>query len=207
MSKDQVIQRMICSEAMIQSQDFQSGILLDADWFRVTNGVNNLFAAPIFIDDNIQNMSEVRTKARQIEAENPALALIIVDCLQLVSSERAYASRLDELGAIGRSCKEMARELKATVLLTSQVPSSVNKRHSKQPVLSDLSLWGDIETVADVVAFIHRPGYYLGNPQFKGDADIIIAKQRNGPTGTVKLVFEPEYARFSNLVKEGFYQG
>jgi replicative DNA helicase len=217
MSKEQLVQRLICSEASINSRDLRRGFLQDSDWHRVTNAVNNLYQAPIFIDDTPGiSTFEMRAKARRLAAEHGQLGLIVVDYLQLAHHAGKNENRVQEISEIARSLKSMARELKVPLIALSQLSRAVEQREDKRPILSDLRESGSIEAEADVVAFIYRPSYYK-NKLFKKDAagpisnepdpdegiaEIIIGKQRNGPTGTIRLGFQPEHARFTNLAHE-----
>ncbi|HEX8550914.1 MAG TPA: replicative DNA helicase [Abditibacteriaceae bacterium] len=225
MSKDQLVQRLICSEAQINSRDLRRGHLQDSDWHRVTNAVNNLYQAPIFIDDQpSQTTFEMRAKARRLIAEHGKLGLIVIDYLQLAHSSGKPENRVNEISEIARSFKSMARELKCPIIALSQLSRAVEQREDKRPMLSDLRESGSIEAEADVVAFIYRPSYYK-NKVFKKDgrdgppshdgmppeidpdegiAEIIIGKQRNGPTGTIRLGFQPEFARFTNLAPDNY---
>jgi replicative DNA helicase len=227
MSKDQLVQRLICSEAMINSRDLRRGFLQDSDWHRVTNAVNNLYQAPIFIDDQPgQSTFEMRAKARRLTAEHGQLGLIVIDYLQLAHHAGKNENRVQEISEIARSFKTMARELKCPIIALSQLSRAVEQREDKRPILSDLRESGSIEAEADVVAFIYRPSYYK-QKMFKKDAngrgrggsgnglpdevdpdegiaEVIIGKQRNGPTGTVRLGFQPDFARFTNLAQDNY---
>lgn len=220
MSKEQLVQRLICSEAMINSSKLRRGYLEDSDWHRVTNAVNNLYQAPIFIDDSPGCTTfEMRAKARRLTAEHGQLGLIIVDYLQLAHSSGKSENRVQEISEIARSLKSMARELKCPLIALSQLSRAVEQREDKRPILSDLRESGSIEAEADMVAFIYRPSYYKnkaykkdGDPRApqehdpdEGIAEIIIGKQRNGPVGTLRLGFQPEFARFTNLAQDNYY--
>ncbi len=221
MSRDQLVQRLICSEAQINSRDLRRGFLQDSDWHRVTNAVNNLYQAQIFIDDQPSATTfEMRAKVRRLAAEHGQLGLIVIDYLQLATSSGKAENRVNEISEIARAFKSMAREMKCPLIALSQLSRAVEQREDKRPMLSDLRESGSIEAEADVVAFIYRPSYYK-NKIFKKDGDrergmpganvppeadpdegiaeIIIGKQRNGPVGTVRLGFQPEFARFTNL--------
>ena len=229
MSRDQLVQRLICSEAQINSRDLRRGFLQDSDWHRVTNAVNNLYQAPIFIDDQPSATTfEMRAKARRLAAEHGQLGLIVIDYLQLAHSSGKAENRVNEISEIARAFKSMARELKAPLIALSQLSRAVEQREDKRPMLSDLRESGSIEAEADVVAFIYRPSYYK-NKIFKKDgqsergmpganvphepdpdegiAEIIIGKQRNGPVGTVRMSFQPEFARFTNLASSNYGGG
>ena len=219
MSKEQLVQRLICSEASIKSQDLRRGKVQDSDWHRITNAVNNLYQAPIFIDDQPgQGTFEMRAKARRLTAEHGQLGLIVVDYLQLAHSSGKSENRVQEISEIARAFKSMARELKCPLIALSQLSRAVEQREDKRPMLSDLRESGSIEAEADLVTFIYRPSYYKRKVLMKdgapdpnaepdpdeGLAEIIIGKQRNGPVGTVRLGFQPEYARFTNLAKSAY---
>jgi replicative DNA helicase len=223
MSKEQLVQRLICSEASINSRDMRRGFLQDSDWHRVTDAVNKLYQAPIFIDDTPgASTFEMRAKARRLTAEHGQLGLIVVDYLQLAHHGGKNENRVQEISEIARSFKSMARELKCPLIALSQLSRAVEQREDKRPILSDLRESGSIEAEADVVAFIYRPSYYKnkifnkekgrgeavtseGEPDpDEGIAEIIIGKQRNGPTGTVRLGFQPEHARFTNLAHDEY---
>ncbi|HEX9996756.1 MAG TPA: replicative DNA helicase [Abditibacterium sp.] len=219
MSKEQLVQRLICSEASIKSQDLRRGKVQDSDWHRITNAVNNLYQAPIFIDDQPgQGTFEMRAKARRLTAEHGQLGLIVVDYLQLAHSSGKSENRVQEISEIARAFKSMARELKCPLIALSQLSRAVEQREDKRPMLSDLRESGSIEAEADVVAFIYRPSYYKrkllhkdGQPDpnaepdpDEGLAEVIIGKQRNGPVGTIRLGFQPEFARFTNLARNAY---
>jgi replicative DNA helicase len=223
MSKEQLVQRLICSEAAINSRDMRRGFLQDSDWHRVTDAVNKLYQAPIFIDDTPgASTFEMRAKARRLTAEHGQLGLIVVDYLQLAHHAGKNENRVQEISEIARSFKSMARELKCPLIALSQLSRAVEQREDKRPILSDLRESGSIEAEADVVAFIYRPSYYKnkifnkekgqghavtanGEPDpDEGIAEIIIGKQRNGPTGTIRLGFQPEHARFTNLAPQSY---
>jgi replicative DNA helicase len=230
MSKDQLVQRLICSEAEINSRDLRRGFLQDQDWHRVTNAVNNLYQAPIFIDDQPgQSTFEMRAKARRLAAEHGQLGLVVIDYLQLAEHAGKSDNNAHKYSEIVRSFKSMARELKCPLIALSQLSREVEKREDKRPILSDLRDSGSIEAEADVVALIYRPSYYK-NKMFKkngerdrgrgggdglpdepdpdeGIAEVIIGKQRNGPTGTVRLGFQPDFARFTNLSQDPYNDG
>ena len=219
MSKEQLVQRLICSEASIKSQDLRRGRVQDSDWHRITNAVNNLYQAPIFIDDQPgQGTFEMRAKARRLTAEHGQLGLIVIDYLQLAHSSGRSENRVQEISEIARAFKSMARELKCPIIALSQLSRAVEQREDKRPMLSDLRESGSIEAEADLVAFIYRPSYYKRKQLIKdgkpdpnaeidpdeGIAEIIIGKQRNGPVGTIRLGFQPEFARFTNLTRDAY---
>lgn len=221
MSKESLVQRMICSEARVDAHRLRTGYLQDDDWTRLAEAVQRLWDANLYIDDsNDMNPLEMRAKCRRLRAEQGGLDLVIVDYLQLMSgSKKQSENRNVEITEIARGLKGLARELRAPVVALSQLSRAVEKREDKRPMLSDLRESGAIEAEADIVAFIYRPAYYERKEavseamdekaeterrpgEYEGEeAEIIIAKQRNGPTGTVKLSFLPKYARFDNLAE------
>jgi replicative DNA helicase len=204
MSKDQLAQRMLCSEAEIDAQRLKSASLSDTGWKKLTRALGRLSEAPIFIDDSASiTATEIRAKARRLKIER-GLGLVIVDYMQLMRGRLRVENRVQEISEIARSLKTLARELDVPVVAISQLSRAVEQRTDRIPRLSDLRESGEIEQTADVVMFIHREDYY--NPQSdRGNiAEIIIAKQRNGPVGTIELVFRKEIAKFSS--KESRYE-
>lgn len=209
MSKEALLRRMLASQSMVNSSHIQTGFLTREDRDRLTGGLERLAESKIFIDDTPGiSLAEMRAKARRLKQQGNGLDLIVVDYLQLMSAGSGSASgrrpenRTQEVSAISRGLKALAKELRIPVIALSQLSRASEQRGGdKKPILSDLRESGSIEQDADVVAFIHREGYYNRedeNPENKNQADIIIAKQRNGPTGTVKLVYIPEFTRFEN---------
>jgi replicative DNA helicase len=204
MSKDQLAQRMLCSEAEIDAQRLKTASLSDTGWKKLTRALGRLSEAPIFIDDSASlTATEIRAKARRLKIEK-GLGLVIVDYMQLMRGRLRVENRVQEISEIARSLKTLARELEIPVVALSQLSRAVEQRTDRIPRLSDLRESGEIEQTADVVIFIHREDYY--NPQSdRGNvAEIIIAKQRNGPVGTIELVFRKEIAKFSS--KESRYE-
>jgi replicative DNA helicase len=201
MSKAEVTQRMMCSEAKVESQRLRSGRLAPDDWPRLTAACDRLMKAPIYVDDTgSTSIMELRSKARRLKSREPALGLIIVDYLQLMASDRNVESRVQEVSQISRALKVLARELEVPILAMSQLSRAVEQRHDKRPILSDLRDSGSIEQDADLVMFIYRDEYYLGEEsEQQGIAEVILAKHRNGPTGTVKLSWLRRYAKFADL--------
>jgi len=202
MSMSHVVQRMLCSEARVEAYRLRTGRLGDKDWPKLTTAAGRLSEAPILIDDTASmNVLELRAKARRVKAEQ-GIGLILVDYLQLLKGGGRYESRQQEMTEICRSLKALAKELEIPIVALSQLSRAVEARDSKRPQLADLRESGAIEQDADLVAFIYRPGYYkaLQSPEEKEnyEAEIIIAKQRNGPTDTVKLTFRREYMRFED---------
>ncbi len=202
MSMNHVVQRMLCAEARVEAYRLRTGRLGDKDWPKLTTAAGRLSEAPIYIDDTASmNVLELRAKARRIKAEQ-VIGLIVVDYLQLLKGGSRYESRQQEMTDICRSLKSLAKELEIPIVALSQLSRAVEARESKRPQLADLRESGAIEQDADLVAFIYRPGYYkaLQSPDEKEnyEAEIIVAKQRNGPTDTVKLTFRREYMRFED---------
>ncbi|WP_412710564.1 replicative DNA helicase [Atrimonas thermophila] len=201
MSRDQIAQRMLCSEARISASRVRRGLITEKDWPELAHAAGRLAEALIFVDDspNISVM-EIRAKARRLKAEKN-LGLIIVDYLQLMRGYGRSENRQQEISEISRSLKGLARELNLPVIAVSQLSRAVEQRTPKRPQLSDLRESGAIEQDADLVIFIYREEYYNRNTPKKGIAEIIIAKQRNGPVGTVELAFLEDCTRFENLSK------
>jgi replicative DNA helicase len=207
MSKEALVQRMLCSEARIDSQRLRQGFLRTEDWAPLTTAAGKLADANIFIDETpgISDM-QLRAKARRIQSRH-GLDIVIVDYLQLMdATRRRNEGRTQEISEISRSLKALARELDLPVIAISQLSRAVESRgRDKRPILSDLRESGAIEQDADVVAFLYRDELYNPNTEDRNIAEIIIQKQRNGPTGSIKLYFNKEYTRFENLEKQEEY--
>jgi len=202
MSKEQLATRMLCAEARVEAQGVRTGRLSEADWQRLTYAANRLSQAPIFIDDTPAiSVLELRAKARRLMAEH-GLGLVIVDYLQLMRGRERRERREQEISEISSSLKAMAKELNVPVVALSQLNRRVEERPDKRPQLSDLRESGAIEQDADVIVFIYRDEVYNKNTQEKGIAELIIGKQRNGPTGVVRLGFQAQYSTFVNLEEE-----
>jgi len=202
MSKEQLVQRMLCSEAMVDQQRVRTGELLDTDWPKLTRAVGPLSDAPIFIDDTVGiTLAELRSKVRRLKIENN-LGLIIIDYLQLMSGGKKSENRQQEVAQISRGLKGIARELKVPVIALSQLNRGVEQRQDKRPIMSDLLESGAIEADADVISFIYRDEYYHPESDKKGIAEIIVAKQRNGPVGTIELGYLKEFTKFVNLERQ-----
>jgi replicative DNA helicase len=200
MSKSEVTQRMMCSEAKVESQKLRSGKLAPDDWPRLTAACDKLAKAPIYVDDTGSiTMMEIRSKARRLKSREPNLGLIVIDYLQLMTSGANVESRVQEVSQISRSLKVLARDLEVPIIALSQLSRAVEQRHDKRPILSDLRESGSIEQDADLVGFIYRDEYYNDESDQQGLAEIILAKHRNGPTDTVKLSFLKRYAKFADL--------
>lgn len=203
MSKEQLITRMLCSEAGMNSRTLRSGTLHTDEWQTISNAIARLSEAPIFIDDtSMTTPAEIRAKCRRLKAEHGDLAMIIVDYLQLMDSAGnggASDNRVQELSKISRGMKQLARELNVPVIALSQLSRSVESRTNKRPMLSDLRESGAIEQDADIVLFIYRDEYYNPDSNDKNTAELLIAKHRNGPTGTVRFYFDSNITKFGNL--------
>ncbi|HZB24103.1 MAG TPA: replicative DNA helicase, partial [Gaiellaceae bacterium] len=201
MSKAEVTQRLMCSEAKVESQRLRTGKLAVDDWPRLTAACDKLAKAPIYVDDTGSiNMMEIRSKARRLKSREPNLGLILVDYLQLMTSGGTPENRVQEVSMISRQLKVLARDLEIPIVAMSQLSRAVEQRHDKRPILSDLRESGSIEQDADLVMFIYRDEYY--NPEeteSQGIAEVALAKHRNGPTDTIKLSFLKRYAKFSDL--------
>lgn len=202
MSKDQLGMRMLCSEARVSSHRMRSGFLTERDWPRLTRAAGTISEAPIFVDDTAAiSALELRAKSRRLKRDQN-LGLIIVDYLQLMRGSQRSERREQEISEISGSLKALAKELDVPVVALSQLNRRVEERHDKRPQLADLRESGAIEQDADVIAFIYRDEVYHEQTAEPGAADIIIGKQRNGPTGTVKLTFLKEYTRFEKRAFE-----
>jgi len=201
MSKSEVTQRLMCSEAKVESQRLRTGKLSAEDWPRLTAACDKLAKAPIYVDDTGSiTMMEIRSKARRLKSKHPDLGLIIVDYMQLMTSGTSAENRVQEVSQISRSLKVLARDLDVPIVALSQLSRAVEQRHDKRPILSDLRESGSIEQDADIVMFIYRDEYYNAEESDQqGLAEVIVAKHRNGPTDTVKLSFLKRYAKFSDL--------
>ena len=201
MSKEQLVNRLFSLESRVDAQLLRSGNLSDADWEKLIEGAGTIGKSHLIIDDTPGiSISELRSKCRKYKLEHD-LKLIIIDYLQLMSGSggRSSDSRQQEISDISRSLKAVARELSVPVLALSQLSRAVEQRPDHRPMLSDLRESGAIEQDADVVMFIYRDDYYNHDSPDKGISEIIIAKQRNGPIGTVQLAWLPEYTKFANL--------
>ena len=202
MSAQALAMRMLCSVGRVDSQRLRTGRLQDSDWPRLQRATRQLSDAPIFIDDtSAMTALEMRAKSRRLKAEHNNLGLIVVDYLQLMHGRGNSENRVQEISEISRSLKAMAKELDVPVLALSQLNRSLERREDRRPQLSDLRESGAIEQDADVILFIYRDEVYNKSETSKnrGIAEIIIGKQRNGPTGTVRLSFLGQYASFEQL--------
>lgn len=201
MSKEQLVNRLFSLESRVDAQILRSGNLNDSDWEKLIEGADVIGKSHLIIDDTPGiSISELRSKCRKYKLEHD-LKLIIIDYLQLMTGSGRTDSRQQEISDISRSLKGLARELNVPVIALSQLSRAVEQRPDHRPMLSDLRESGAIEQDADVVMFIYRDDYYNKDTDMKNIAEIIIAKQRNGPIGTVNLVWLPQYTKFANMEK------
>jgi replicative DNA helicase len=202
MSGDQVAQRLLSAESLVDQQRLRTGFLGEEDWPRLLRAATKLSEAPIYIDDTPAiTLLEMRSKARRLKLEY-GVGMLMIDYLQLMQAGKRTENRVQEISEISRFLKALARELDIPVLALSQLSRAVEQRGGdRRPMLSDLRESGSLEQDSDVVMFIYRDEYYDEDSEDKGVADIIIAKQRNGPTGTIQLAFLKEFTKFVNLEK------
>lgn len=200
MGAEQLVMRMLCAEGNIDAQRLRTGSLTDDDWGKLTMAMGSLSNSGIFIDDTPGvKISEIRSKCRRLKQET-GLGMILIDYLQLIQgSGRSGENRQQEVSEISRTLKELARELQVPVIALSQLSRGVEQRQDKRPMMSDIRESGSIEQDADIVAFLYRDDYYDKESESKNIIEIIIAKQRNGPVGTVQLAFVKEFNKFVNL--------
>jgi replicative DNA helicase len=198
MSKLQLVNRLLASEAQIDSQKLRTGSIMDNDWIKIAEAMWPLANSNIYIDDtpNI-SVTEIKAKCRKLKAEK-GLALIVIDYLQLMSAKQSKDSRQQEISDISRGLKSLARELDLPVIALSQLSRACELRADHRPILSDLRESGAIEQDADLVCFLYRDEYYHPDTDDKNVAELIVAKQRNGPTGTIKLVWRSIYLQFKD---------
>ncbi len=202
MSKEQLVTRMICSEAMIDSHKLRTGNLEDEEWKKFAKALALLSNAPIYIDDTPAiTVAEMRAKCRRLKLKEKGLGLVMVDYLQLMTARGRFESKQQEIAEISRSLKALARELNVPVLALSQLSRAPETRADHRPILSDLRESGAIEQDADIVAFLYRDEYYNPDTDKKHIAELIIAKHRNGPTGTIELLFLDKHTKFKDLEK------
>lgn len=199
MSKEQLVKRMLAMNSRVDSQKIRTGNLEDEEWGRLVGSVRNIGNSRLIIDDTPGiSVTELRSKCRKLKVEHN-LGLVIIDYLQLMSSGKRSESRQQEISEISRSLKALAREIEAPVVALSQLSRAVEQRPDKRPMLSDLRESGAIEQDADVVMFLYRDEYYNQDSEEKGVAEIIIGKQRNGPTGSIKLAWLSQFTKFGDL--------
>ncbi|MBK9154048.1 MAG: replicative DNA helicase [Chloracidobacterium sp.] len=201
MSKEQLVMRMLASEAKVDASRFRRGMISPAEWERLARAIGTLAQARLFIDDTPGiSVLEMRAKARRLAVEEKRLDLIVVDYLQLMGGGSRVESRQQEVSQISRELKALAKELNVPVIALSQLSRAPEARRPPRPMMSDLRESGSIEQDADVVAFIYREDYYDPNEENAGMAELIVSKQRNGPIGTIKLAFLKQFTRFENYI-------
>lgn len=209
MSKEQLVQRMLCSEAEVDSQRLRTGHMQSKDWEKLANAMNDFAQAPIYIDDSPGcSLTDIRAKCRRLAMQEKNLGLIVIDYLQLMEGS-GKEERIQQISAISRGLKTLARELDVPVIALSQLSRAVEQRKDRRPMLSDLRESGAIEQDADIVMFIYREDYYNreeGDEMPKatgkeGKSDILIAKHRNGPVGNFELIFQSNITKFKNPIK------
>jgi replicative DNA helicase len=204
MSWMEIVQRLICAEARVDTKRLRTGHLTEADWTRVSNAVGRLAEAPLFIDDTPSiTMMEVRAKCRRLK-ERHDLGLVVIDYIQLMNSSRRIENRVQEVAEISRSLKILAKELNLPVVAVSQLsrqPEQAGRGGDRRPRLADLRESGSLEQDADVVMFVYRDEVYNQETTKRGEAELIVAKHRNGPTGTIDLAFLGQYTKFADLAR------
>jgi replicative DNA helicase len=207
MSETELAQRFIASQSKLNGDDLRKGRVRPDRWPKVVKATEKLASSPLFIDDSSDlGILDLRAKARRLHARHE-LGLVIIDYLQLMRAENSADSRVEQVGQISRGLKMLARELKVPVIAVSQLSRGVESRPDKKPLLSDLRESGQIEQDADLVMFIYRDEYYNRDSERPGEADIIIAKHRNGPVGEVVLTFLSRYPKFANMYREREFAG
>ena len=201
MGRHELVQRFLSSEARVDSQRLRRGSLHEQDWTRLSSALGRLAEAPIYIDDSASiSLMEMRAKCRRLKARQ-GLGLVIIDYLQLMQSPRRSENRQQEVSEISRSLKILSKELNVPVLCASQLNRAVEARHDKRPFLGDLRESGSIEQDSDMVMFIYRDEVYNPDSSARGEAELILAKHRNGPTGTVRLAFMNQYTKFATIAR------
>jgi len=203
MAKEQLVNRIMCSEAMVDGQKMKTGKLDDEDWQKIARVLGPLSEAPIFIDDTPGiSVTEIKAKCRKLKLEKN-IGLVLIDYLQLMQGKGKTENRQQEISEISRSLKIMAKELNVPVITLSQLSRAAESRSDHRPILSDLRESGAIEQDADIVMFLYRDDYYNPETEKKNIAEVIISKHRNGSTGTIELKWFGEYTKFANLYTEG----
>jgi replicative DNA helicase len=201
MSRHELVKRFLSSEARVDSQRIQKGTLQEQDWAKLSNALGRLAEAPIFIDDSANaTLMEMRAKCRRLKAKH-GLGLIIIDYMQLMQAPRKSENRQQEVSEISRNLKIMARELSVPVICASQLNRQVEYRSDKHPLLGDLRESGSIEQDSDLVMFIYRDEVYNPDSEARGEAELVVAKHRNGPTGKINLAFMNQYTKFASLAR------
>ena len=202
MSQIEVSQRIMCSEARVDSTKVRTGKLSQGDWTQISHAVGRLAEAPIFVDDN-PNVSvlEIRAKARRLKSATGGLGVVIIDYVQLMTGRTRAENRQVEVSEISRSLKILARELECPVMALAQLNRQLEQRADKRPMLSDLRETGALEQDSDVVVFLYRDEIYNPDTPDRGTAEILVAKHRSGPTGKVRLAWLDRYTKFANMAK------
>jgi len=202
MSNLELSQRLLCAEARVDSTRVRNGQLQSDDWQKISRAMGRLAEAPIWIDDNPNlTIMEIRAKARRLKSQIGSLGMIVIDYLQLMTGRSNAENRQVEVSELSRGLKILARELETPVVALSQLSRGLEMRADKRPMLADLRESGSIEQDSDVVMFIYREEIYDPKPENAGQAEIIVAKHRSGPTGVVQLAFLPQYTRFANMAR------
>jgi replicative DNA helicase len=208
MSGPQLATRFLSSVGRIDQTKLRNGRLTDDEWDRMTVALGKLHEAPIHIDETgAINSTDLRARARRLHRQFGKLGLIIIDYLQLMSSNSNNENRATEISEISRSIKALAKELQVPIIALSQLSRKVEERNDKRPLMSDLRESGAIEQDADIIMMMYREEYYKPDTQDKGTAEVIITKHRNGPTDTVRLTFLGEYTKFENFASGSAYRG
>ncbi|RMH69675.1 MAG: replicative DNA helicase, partial [Actinomyces sp.] len=207
MSHLEITQRLLAAEANVDAKGLRDGDLDESDWTRISKALGRLSDAPIWIDDNPNlTVMEIRAKARRLQSKVGSLGMVVVDYLQLMTGRSSAENRQVEVAEISRGLKILARELECPVVGLSQLSRNLESRQDKRPILADLRESGSIEQDADVVMFIYRDEvYHPGDPETEGKAEIIVAKHRSGPTGTIELAWLPRYTAFRNFSRRAEY--
>ncbi len=202
MSHSEITQRLLCAEAKVEATRIRNGRLADSDWPKISHAIARLGEAPIFVDDNPNlTVMDIRGKARRLKSSEGGLGLIIVDYLQLMTGRQRAENRQVEISEISRGLKILARELEVPVVALSQLSRNLESRGDKRPMLADLRESGSLEQDSDVVMFIYRDEVYNPESADRGTAEIILAKHRNGPTGSTQLAFLDRFTRFANMAR------
>ena len=201
MGHNELTQRILSSEAKVDSTKMRNGRLSESDWAKIGRAIGRL-EVPLFLDDNPRvTVMEIRAKARRLKARHGGLALIVIDYLQLMSGGGDSENRQLEVSEISRNLKILAREMEVPIVALSQLSRNLEARGDKRPMLSDLRESGSLEQDADVVMFLYRDEVYNAESPDKGSAEVIVAKHRSGPIGTKRLVFLGQYTRFDNAAR------
>jgi replicative DNA helicase len=203
MSRVELSQRLLCSEARVDSQKVRNGRLTDDDWSRISHAIGRMGEAPLWIDDNPNvTVMEIRAKARRLQSRVGTLGMIVVDYIQLMSGNARAENRQTEVAEISRGLKILARELQCPVVALAQLNRGLEQRADKRPMLSDLRESGSLEQDADIVVFLYRDEHYNADSADRGTAEVLVAKHRAGPTGMIRLAFLDHYTKFANMARE-----